>query len=118
MRASGLAVLALFAASPGTSAGAEDTGQRVLAAALIEQAVKRCGHELSSAGELLGKHRAPGALQSQFVEQLWDRTWKCDPAFIGQSCMAARWTLCERVFAEYGPDGVVLPGLLKPIIHK
>ena len=97
---------------------AESDAPRSLAAAFVEQAVKRCGHEASVAGEALREPRAPGSAQSSFVEQLWERTWKCDPGFIGRSCMAARWALCERVFAEYGPEGVVLPGLLKPIIHK
>lgn len=104
----------------GSAAGvrAENDAQRTLAAAFVEQAVKRCGHEASATGKMLSNAPASGNLQTRFVEQLWDRTWKCDPDFVGRSCMAARWALCERVFAEYGPDGAVLPDLLKPIIHK
>ena len=81
---------------------ADDASQRSLAAAFIHEAIERCGYEASSTGASFLNSRSkvpPGAdLQSRFVEQLWRRTWACDPELIGRSCMAARWSLCDRVF--------------------
>lgn len=115
------ALLALYLALfPGSSVA--DELQRALAAAFVKEAVDRCGYETSSAGSQLLKgtvNTKPAAdTQKRFVENLWQRTWACDPGFIGRSCMASRLSLCERAFLEYGPGGAVLPDLLKPIIHK
>ena len=103
-------------------ASASDELQRALASAFVKEAVERCGYEASPAGSQF-LEKAPAAkagaeTQRRFVDNLWQQTWACNPDFIGRSCMASRLGLCERVFLEYGPEGAVIPGLLKPIIHK
>ncbi len=113
--------MSLVAAGTG-HCGASEAAQRALAGAFVNEAVKRCGHEATQAGAaLLAPNAVSGAptdTSARFVGQLWQKTWECEPAFVGRSCTAARWALCERVYLEYGPQGAVMPDLLKPIIHK
>ncbi len=78
----------------------------------------RCGFELSKTGPALTTRKRAESGDTEFVENLWRNTWECEPDHVGKSCMAARLNLCRRVYAEYGPDGILLPGLFKPIIHK
>ena len=97
--------------------------QAALAAEFVTNGVKHCGHELSYLGTMLvARYQKPAErapLESRkLVAELWSKTWMCDQNFISGSCMAARWNLCHRVFEEYGPEGIVIPGLFKPIIHK
>ena len=79
-----------------------------------------CGYEPSAAGDALRRSDfgPDHARERQFADDLWRGTFACEEAYIGASCMAARLALCQRTFAEYGPEGIVLRGLLKPIIHK
>lgn len=94
--------------------------QQALAGQFVRHAVAYCGYEASARGTQLSTvdFGADFARDKRFAEALWRGTFACEADYIGASCMAARWALCQRTFAEYGPDGVVLPGLLKPIIHK
>ncbi|MEM7426509.1 MAG: hypothetical protein AAF441_10455 [Pseudomonadota bacterium] len=123
MRASGVAILLAIGLSMGAAqhALANDDAQQDLAAAFIVEAEKRCGHEMSETGMALAARRSSASdnhLQIRLVRPLWRRIWACDPDFISGSCLAARWNLCKRVYEDYGPQGVVIPGLLKPIIKK
>lgn len=91
-----------------------------LAGRFVRHAVNYCGYEASPRGAALstkdfGKAHDANTL---FAQTLWRGTFACEKAYIGTSCMAARLTLCQRTFAEYGPEGALVPGLLKPIIHK
>lgn len=99
---------------------AQSQAQQNLAGRFIQHAVAYCGYEPSLEGEALRiKDFGPDhARDRQFADDLWRGTFACEAAYIGTSCMAARLGLCQRTFAEYGPEGVVLPGLLKPIIRK
>ena len=94
--------------------------QQSLAGHFVRHAVAYCGYEASPHGAALSTadFGAEYARDRQFADMLWQGTFACKKAYIGTSCMAARWSLCQRTFAEYGPDGALIPGLLKPIIHK
>ncbi|MEM1200207.1 MAG: hypothetical protein AAGI06_12950 [Pseudomonadota bacterium] len=94
--------------------------QQSLAGRIITHAVNHCGYEASAKGEALSdKVFGPAHANNQkFADDVWRGTFACTQAYVGTSCMAARWSLCQRTFAEYGPEGVILPGLLKPIILK
>ena len=91
-----------------------------LAGRIITHAVDYCGYEASVEGRALSTKvfGASHANNQKSADDVWRGTFACAPAYIGASCMAARWSLCQRTFAEYGPEGIILPGLLKPIILK
>lgn len=110
----------LWAMLPGPDANAQYDAKTALAGLFVRHAVAHCGYEPSARGKELGTRDfgQNHAADKQFAEALWRGTFACDKAYIGTSCMAARWALCQRTFAEYGPQGVLVPGLLKPIIHK
>lgn len=97
--------------------------QAMVGAEFVRFGVKYCGYERSYLGTIFSakwgrEKESAHTADWEFAEMLWNGTFKCDPAYIGGSCMAARWTLCGRAFEEYGPDGIVIRGLFKPIIHK
>ncbi len=94
--------------------------QQALAGQFVRHAVAYCGYEASVQGTALSTAQFGDeyARDRQFADGLWHGTFACKEAYIGASCMAARWALCQRTFAEYGPQGALVPGLLKPIIHK
>ncbi len=94
--------------------------QQSLAGRIITHAETYCGYEATSKGHALSKRvfSAAHAANQKFADDVWRGTFACAPDYIGASCMAARWSLCQRTMAEYGPDGIILPGLLKPIILK
>lgn len=94
--------------------------QQALAGQFVRHAVAYCGYEASPQGVALSStdFGEQHARDRQFADGLWHGTFACKKAYIGGSCMAARWALCQRTFAEYGPEGALFPGLLKPIIHK
>ncbi len=94
--------------------------QQSLAGQFVRHAVAHCGYEASARGEALSSASFGKEYERdrKFADGLWHGTFACEQAYIGGSCMAARWSLCQRTFAEYGPNGALLPDLLKPIIHK
>ncbi len=91
-----------------------------LASQFVRHGVAHCGYEPSEQGAALSARTfgPEHAANLKFADALWRGTFKCDAKYISTSCMAARLSLCQRTFAEYGPDGVLVRGLLKPIIHK
>ena len=114
-----LAVLLSVSPASAQSASPQEL-QQGLAGRIITHAVDYCGYEATARGHALSAKvfGAAHANNRQFADELWRGTFACAPAYIGASCMAARWSLCQRTFAEYGPEGIILPGLLKPIILK
>ena len=60
----------------------------------------------------------PAREQRAVLAELWRETFACNPQFAGENCFAARWQLCQRAYAEYGPDGILIKGLIKPIVKK
>ena len=97
--------------------------KQAMAVENIELARTHCGHEITArAAGLIAADRQAG--QKPFAEprasiaNLWRQTWRCDPGLIGESCMAARLQLCRRAYEEYGPDGILVPGLIRAIIKK
>ncbi|MCP5082898.1 MAG: hypothetical protein GY948_14520 [Alphaproteobacteria bacterium] len=121
-RARAALVLCTLSLSTGAAAQSpqQSRAQQALAGQFVRHAVAYCGYEASRRGETLSatEFGEEYARDRQFADGLWHGTFACKEAYIGASCMAARWALCQRTFAEYGPDGALLPGLLKPIIHK
>ena len=117
-------VPALCAAALSTGAAAQSSqpsrAQQALAGQFVRHAVAYCGYEPSPEGRVLSTTEFGDdyARDRQFVDGLWHGTFACKKPYIQGSCMAARWALCQRTFAEYGPDGALVPGLLKPIIYK
>lgn len=110
-----LSLAAALAQSPKQS-----RAQQALATQFVRHAVTYCGYETSPQGAALitTEFGAEHARDRQFADELWHGTFACKKAYIGANCIAARWALCQRTFAEYGPKGALIPGLLKPIIHK
>lgn len=111
----GLAVLAQAATA------AEITRHGATAAETIALARHSCGHELSEPGEaLVVRVRAARAFVDErtVLATLWRQTFLCNPAYAGENCMAARWQLCQRAYAEYGPEGIVAKGLIRAIVKK
>lgn len=110
----------LTAPAPSAQSASPLELQQSLAGRIIAHAVDYCGYEATAQGQALSAKvfGAAHANNQQFADELWRGTFSCAPAYIGASCMAARWSLCHRTFAEYGPEGIILPGLLKPIILK
>ena len=89
----------------------------------IELARAHCGYEITAqAARLISVDRQtqprPFAEPRATLANLWRQTWTCNSAFIGESCMAARLQLCHRAYAEYGPDGIRIAGLIRAIIKK
>lgn len=120
-----LAVIMLMLLVPGPAAAGDIATHRKDAMAVenIELAREHCGHELTArAVQLIAADRAaaprPFAEGRAVVADLWRRTWACDPAFVSPSCMAARLHLCHRAYAEYGPAGIRLKGLIRAIVKK
>ena len=60
----------------------------------------------------------PFADDRSVLANLWHETFKCNPDFAGQNCFAARWQMCQRAYAEYGPDGIRMGGLIAAIVKK
>ncbi|MEM8686414.1 MAG: hypothetical protein AAGF81_03730 [Pseudomonadota bacterium] len=110
----------LWAPAAGAQSATPLELQQSLAGRIITHAVDYCGYEATTKGRALSVKvfGTAHANNQKFADNLWRGTFACAPAYIGASCMAARWSLCQRTFAEYGPDGIILPGLLKPIILK
>ncbi len=109
--------LAAFASAP---LQAQSKTQEALASHFVRHAANYCGYELSARGTVISQtdYGADYANDRTFADRLWHGTFACKKAYIGASCTAARWSLCQRTFAEYGPEGALVRGLLKPIIHK
>ncbi|NNE22258.1 MAG: hypothetical protein HKN11_06570 [Rhizobiales bacterium] len=82
-----------------------------------------CGIELTElARSMIARDKA--ATARRFADQravlatLWRETFACNSDFAGQNCFVARWQLCQQAYAEYGPDGIRLKGLIKAIVKK
>lgn len=101
-------------------AQAQSKTQEALASHFVRHAITYCGYEPTARGAALRQtdFGADYANDRTFADRLWHGTFACKKTYIGASCTAARWSLCQRTFAEYGPEGALVPGLLKPIIHK
>ena len=118
------AVMAALAASAAAGAlDGESPFALVLADANARHGHKYCGYELTREANALErivreKHADSHGEQRQFMSELWGGTWACEAEWVAGSCMAARLQLCDRAFREYGPDGVLLPGLFEPIVRK
>ena len=82
-----------------------------------------CGHELTQRGDALAagdkdQQSQPEDSNRKILSNLWRETWACNENFTGGNCFAARWQLCARAYGEYGPDGILMPGLIKVIVKK
>ena len=111
-------VLFVLASSALSSAG--DRRQLVVAER-VKQAVEWCGYEPTpAADEMLRVAQGTDARHQDraLVAKLWRETFACNEAYAGDNCFAARWQLCQRAYGEYGPDGILIRGLIKPVIKK
>jgi hypothetical protein len=107
------------------SAHADDALNRRAAIAVENVALAKasCGMELSFLARQLilrDKRHEPRLYPDQraVIARQWRETFACNPGFAGQNCFAARWQLCQRAYAEYGPQGILMKGLIRPIIKK
>ena len=94
-----------------------------MAAENVTLAENHCGVELSfQAKQLILRDKRqspkPFADERAILSRLWRETFACNPDFAGNNCFAARWQMCQRTYAEYGPDGIRVKGLIRPIIKK
>ncbi len=118
-----LTLLAVLLPNVGLAGDSAIHRKDALAVETVTLARDHCGHEVTArAGALIAADRRatghPFAKSRDVLANLWRKTWACDPAFTGASCMAARLQLCQRAYAEYGPDGILAKGLIRAIIHK
>ena len=106
-------------------AAADDALDRKAAMAVenVVLAESSCGYELTFLARNLvirDKGQVPRLFAGDraVLANLWRETFACNPAFAGQNCFAARWQMCQRAYAEYGPDGIRLKGLIRAIVKK
>jgi len=104
---------------------ADDAAERQAAMAVenVRLAEKACGYDLTIVARNLialdaADDNEPFANDRAVLANLWRQTFACNPVFAGENCFAARWQMCQRAYAEYGPDGIRLRGLIKPIVKK
>ncbi len=112
-----------LAFSQGVAADEMADRRTAMAVEYVQLAQASCGYEVTFRAKHLmtrdrGQKSRPFAEDRAVLANLWRRTWACDPAFAGENCMAARWQLCQRAYAEYGPEGIRVKGLIKAIIKK
>ncbi len=89
----------------------------------VQLARTSCGYEVTFlARNLMTRDRGlktrPFAEERDVVANLWRQTWACKPGFAGENCIAARLQLCRRAYLEYGPEGILVKGLLKAVVKK
>jgi len=82
-----------------------------------------CGIELTElANGMIARDKVatarPFADERAVLATLWRETFACNADFAGQNCFVARWQLCQQAYAEYGPDGIRIKGLIKAIVKK
>lgn len=82
-----------------------------------------CGVELTPAGQSMianDKRQSPRpfAQDRSVLANLWHETFRCNPDFSGQNCFVARWQMCQRAYGEYGPNGILVEGLIAAIVKK